>query len=464
MIEVWQTREREVLVEGPAGSGKTRVDLELDLWLASTYPRMRILWTRATLTSLRQSILVTFEEHVLGGQRHPCQHGKASRDHRMSYRFPNGSEIVLGGLDDPAKTYSMEYSKFAVFEAIQASLDSYERLLRLLRWPHGPFRQARLETNPGHEANWINRRPERLKANGKPQLHRIRTLHRDNPMFWDYERDCLNQWGEEYVNESLAGMSGDRRQNMLDGVWTAGSGMVWPEYDRSLHLIEKKFVPSSVGVYVAAMDFGFNAPGCLQVWGTDGTGRWYRVAEVYRTGWNINQWADTAAELWAEYRFRVGVADCAEPGSIDILNKRIGRLGGNFAETCFIAANKSRGKQHGLNQVRAALDPAQEGGPRLFLVKGALRGRDEKLASEGRPTCTEEEIPGYQFQEPDPEKPLRETPDPKYPNEGCDAMEYFWTWVFGREFKPEPDHARARGKMARMMGIEDGLNGRKRRR
>ena len=451
MREAWTTREREVLVEGPAGSGKTFIDCLLDHTLAMSHPRSRFIWSRATLVSLRQSILVTFEEHVLRGQRHPCMHGRASRQTRTSYRYPNGSEILLLGLNDPENTFSMEVTKFTVYEAVQTTLSAYEKLLRLLRWPHGPYRQGRLETNPREETHWINKRPDKIKSNGKPQIQRIKTTHRDNPFFWDYERDCLNEMGREYVDESLAGMSGARRANLLDGVWCAAQGQIWPEYDHTMHLIERAYVPE-LSTYIASMDFGFNAPGCVQVWGGDGSGKWYRVAEVYRTGANINQWADWVAELWSEYRFRVGIADCAEPGSIQVLNTRLGKMEGRESGAVFIPANKSKGKQHGLNQVRAAMDPLQTGGPRFFLVKDALRHKDERLAGEGKPYCTELEIPGYTFLEPDETKPIRETPDPAKPNEGCDAAEYFWTWIHGKYLDREGTNPIKPGSAADVLG------------
>ena len=87
---------REILIEGPAGTGKTRALCEWTNDLCTKYPGIRVLWARFTLTSMRQSVQVTFEEKVLPPKAKLLRKG-GSRKTRTSYDYPNGSEIVLGG-------------------------------------------------------------------------------------------------------------------------------------------------------------------------------------------------------------------------------------------------------------------------------------------------------------------------------------------------------------------------------
>src|SRR5690606_41999735 len=51
----------------------------------------------------------------------------------------------------------------------------------------------------------------------------------------------------------------------------------------------------------------------------------------------------------------------------------------------------------GIQAVQARLRVAEDGKPRLFFVRGALVERDPELEGARRPTCTVEEIPGYNW-------------------------------------------------------------------
>ena len=64
-LQLFYNREPEVLLSGPAGTGKSRALLEKVYLCAQKYPRMRALIVRKTRASLTESGLVTFEEKVL---------------------------------------------------------------------------------------------------------------------------------------------------------------------------------------------------------------------------------------------------------------------------------------------------------------------------------------------------------------------------------------------------------------
>src|SRR6185503_15522316 len=103
-------RDNELILEGPADTGKSRACLEKLHICMSKYPRSRALMVRKTRASLTDSAMVTYEERVLP-EASPIKHGP-DRSHRHSYKYSNGSEIVLGGLsntEDINKVMSMEY-------------------------------------------------------------------------------------------------------------------------------------------------------------------------------------------------------------------------------------------------------------------------------------------------------------------------------------------------------------------
>lgn len=104
-LELLDCQAPEVLIEGPAGTGKSRAAMEKLNYLCETVPGIRCLVCRGTRTSLTESVLVTYETKVLW-PGHPAISGDASRANRHSYDYPNGSTIVTGGLDKPERLYS----------------------------------------------------------------------------------------------------------------------------------------------------------------------------------------------------------------------------------------------------------------------------------------------------------------------------------------------------------------------
>ncbi len=105
--ELFYTHEREVLLAGPAGTGKTRAALEKMFLCMQKYSSMRCLLARKTRVSLTQSALVTLEEKVWPAG-HSISRG-ATRGRRTGYVLENGSELVLGGLDNADRVMSSEY-------------------------------------------------------------------------------------------------------------------------------------------------------------------------------------------------------------------------------------------------------------------------------------------------------------------------------------------------------------------
>ena len=56
----------EVLIEGPAGTGKTFAVQQLVFDLVRKYPNIRVLFTRESRSSMSETVLKTWEQNVLG--------------------------------------------------------------------------------------------------------------------------------------------------------------------------------------------------------------------------------------------------------------------------------------------------------------------------------------------------------------------------------------------------------------
>ena len=63
--QLFGCRDSEQLLEGPAGTGKSRGLCELSFMVATHFAGCRILFVRQTRESMTESILVTFEDHVV---------------------------------------------------------------------------------------------------------------------------------------------------------------------------------------------------------------------------------------------------------------------------------------------------------------------------------------------------------------------------------------------------------------
>lgn len=115
-LAVQGMQDEEILLVGAAGTGKTLAILKKLNDIAWKYPGARIGILRKVRADLAQTTLVTFERDVLGMNNPICR--GVLRENRLSYRYPNGSEIVIGGMDRPGKVLSGEYHVFYVAEEI----------------------------------------------------------------------------------------------------------------------------------------------------------------------------------------------------------------------------------------------------------------------------------------------------------------------------------------------------------
>ena len=211
----------ELLLEGPAGTGKTRALLEWVNYLCEKYAGIRVLMLRQTRESLTESVLVEWESEVLW-PGHPAIHGSSSRNTRQNYHYPNGSHVVVGGLDKPAKTFSTQYDVIVVFEAREITADTWEWLARANRNFKMPWQMRVADTNPAGEFHWLNTHfpqgfrkvPDRHK---RDKRLRMLSRHEDNPSYFDHKKGTWTKNGEAYVLGILAKLTGGSARQPVRG-------------------------------------------------------------------------------------------------------------------------------------------------------------------------------------------------------------------------------------------------------
>lgn len=388
--QILTDRSPELLLDGPAGTGKSRAALEKLLLVALKYDGMRGLIVRQTRESLTTSAMVTWREHVAVQALATGQmvYYGGSKVEPAQYRLANGSRIMLGGLDKPGKVMSTEYDLIYVQEATELSPVGWEALSSRLRNPVMPYRQLLADCNPDAETHWLN---QRCNAGA---VRRYQSRHVDNPVYFD-DQGRKTAAGAEYMAR-LDALTGVRRLRLRDGLWVSAEGVIYDEFMPAVHLSDRdpKRIPKDWPRFWS-IDFGFTNPFVWQCWARDPDGRLWLYREIYMT-------RRTVAEHCATIRGLLIRPDGTwiEPKPEKILADHDAEDRATFERELQVvttAAHKT--VKDGIDAVKARLAPAGDGKPRLFVLRGALVEVDTMLQQQMRPTRTAEEFPVYVWNE-----------------------------------------------------------------
>mgnify|MGYP001613258647 FL=1 len=283
--EVFTRRASELLLEGPSGTGKTRALLEKLSLCAKRYPGMRGLICRKIRAAITQSCQVEFERAVLVESDQVRWH-----DGDQEYRYPNGSVIVVAGLDDPQKIKSTQFDLVYVNEATELTLNDWEILTTRNRNGIMPYQQIIADCNPGDPTHWLNLRCR------DGQTERYCSKHEDNPRYFDQSTMTWTPVGMAYL-ATLDALTGARYQHLRLGVWAAAEGQYFSDWDPAKHVCEPFDLPAHWTRWVA-VDYGFADPWCV-LWAAradDARRTIYLYRELYLTGYRDEQQADLLRE------------------------------------------------------------------------------------------------------------------------------------------------------------------------
>lgn len=421
------SRVREMVLAGPAGTGKSATLCWKMLALLTKYPKCRGLFCRGTRSSLTQTGLKTLEEVLELAGLHEVADASTRRV-RQSYEFANGSELVVAGLDDAGKTLSSEYDAIYIQEGTEEGIElaTYETLLRSLR--NGrmvkdglPWHQIMMDCNPTTPTHWIYQR----HLDGTLKMYT--SLHRDNPRYWDEATNDYTPEGREYIEGTLASMSGARRDRFYLGLWKAAEGLVYDNYDPKVHDLVPGWVPPRDWKRVWGIDWGFVNPTALLMMAIDPDGRVFVYKEFYATHTRAEELARWAKEEVASGREPIPIAvlcdhdpECAESF------RHYGPAG--IAVTMADKGDKLGGIEATQERLDVVKPPYGDGKPRIYFAPDMLAVKpDPTLKAAGKPTGLMTELLGYQWDTRNANRIKDEPLDLN--NHSADALRYSIRWI-----------------------------------
>lgn len=409
---VLESRAPEILLSGPAGTGKSRACLQKLHLQALKYPKMRGLIVRKVANSLGSTALVTWREHVaaeaIASGTVRWYGGSAERP--PAYQYRNGSEIVVGGMDKATKIMSSEYDVAYVQEAIELTVNDWEAITTRLRNGKMPYQQLLADTNPDQPKHWLKVRCDE----GRTLL--LESRHEDNPVYVNPD-GTPTEAGAGYLGK-LDALTGVRHSRLRRGLWVAAEGQIYEQWDAVLHVVDRFPIPNSWTRWWS-VDFGYTNPFVLQCWAEDGDGRLWLYRELYRTRRLVEDHARDILAIvaptgkWTEPHPRSVICD-HDAEDRATLERHLG-MG-------TVPAQKT--VSDGIQAVQSRLKVAGDGKPRVFFFRDALVERDPELVEAMKPTCTIEEVPGYVWAvKPGNAGGLKEEPR-KEDDHGCDGWRY----------------------------------------
>jgi len=460
--EVFESRDEEVLVSGPAGTGKSRSCMEKALAVCLLTPGTRVLFLRKTLRSLGSTALVTWRNYVIKealATGTVVYYGGSSQE-AAQYRFKNGSTVTIGGLDNPTRVMSSEYDIIYIQEATEVTIEDIEYCkTRLRNWRIG-FQQLIMDCNPAGDKH-----PLKLRCNdGTCRL--IESRHEDNPRLFNVDGTLTSQ-GEKYIG-ILDKLTGVRYKRLRLGLWVSAEGVIYEEFDPAIHVLPWDYdddgnrlpLPSEWPRYWV-IDFGYVHPFCLKCYAIGDDGEIYMYREIYHTQRTVAEHAQTILSIvtaqeehkWYDHFERCERTEYktvwTEPKPTQIICDHDAEDRRTFERATGLGTVPAmKSVTTGIDLLKERLKVDKETGlARFYLMADSLVERDEALAQLLLPTNTAEEYPGYQWKKGadgrTKDEPVKED------DHGVDCDRYL---VMALDFK-----GKARASLISMDAMEDSL-------
>lgn len=352
--DLFYATEHEVILSGPAETGKTLAACWKAHTLACKYAGCNGAIVRKTQASVYGSVLQTFQRVIKGA---PVQPYGGERPEK--YIYPNGSTIWVGGMDNPDKILSSERDFVYVNQAEELLVDDWEKLATRTTGRGAVIRYPQLfgDCNPGGSRHWIRNRAQ------AGTLRLLLSRHQDNPTLFDPATGKITYQGERTLG-ILDGLTGVRRKRLLEGIWATAEGAVYDMFDPSVHVTERN--PKDFQRFALGMDEGYTNPAVILLVGIDADGRLHVCREYYRRGVLQSAVVAQAHEWYTQYRGEIAAVDQSAAGLIaDLQDVGVNAIG-------------TKGRVlDGITTVQDLLRIQGDGRPRLTVDPGCVETINE---------------------------------------------------------------------------------------
>jgi phage terminase large subunit len=419
--ELWHCREPEVVLSGPYETGKSLSALSKIHALCVKYPGCRVLLVRKLYSALVATALQTYYNKILpyppSSSLCPVKVFGGGRPDTITY--PNGSVIVVAGLDNADKVLSGEYDFIYANQAEELSLHDWEQLLSRAtgRAGNAPYSQVIGDANPGPPNHWILSRPS---------ITRLDARHEDNPALFDHETGEWTAQGKRTL-AILSTMTGLRYKRGFLGLWAGSEGQIYESYDEEIHVIDPFPIPDSWPRY-RVIDFGYTNPFVCLWAALSPAGVLYVYREIYMTGRIVDEHVNgkdgdgiLALSRGETYLATICDHDAEDRATLEKYGIKT------------VKADKAI--RPGIEAVQLRLRPDVDGRARLLFMRNSLVERDEQLSLRYRPTRTVEEFGGYAWPSLDGRARVQSRRDElplKADDHGLDCLRYLVMYVDGK--------------------------------
>lgn len=421
-----QTQDFEVIIQGPAETGKTFAALwRVDTFLRQ-YPNSVGIVVRKTRSSLFSTVLRTYAKiiRLRGSDVQPYGGQKPEW-----YDYPNGSRLYVDGLDKAEKLLSGEFDFIYGPQCEEFSLGDWETLTTRAtgRAGNAPYSMIIGDCNPATQHHWILQRKN---------VTLLPSYHTDNPRLYDV-LGRLTEAGKRTL-AILGNLTGVRFFRLFKGLWVSAEGAIYNDYNPDVHLIDW-FEPPRSWTRIVGIDFGYRNPFVAQWWCITPDDVLIMYREIYMTSVLVDDHAKHIQRLEKWYFFDANDEPIRDPQGRLLHNPDrepiYAYIADHDAEDRATLAKNGidtipafKAVKLGIEAVQLRMRTRNDGIPRVRFMRDALVELDQTLADDHKPTCTIEEIEGYVWAKSVDGKPGKEEPVKK-DDHGMDDLRYIVAFV-----------------------------------
>ena len=259
---VYNENNAKIVMSGPTRTGKTLLGLDIILRLMFEVPGFQALALRTDAVDLRETVRKSIKELCKYDLDHPNSPFivKGGLDDFHKLVLPNGSALVLGGLNRPGRVLGTAYDAIFVSQVEMTDNDQFRKLMTRISSPAGNWRDESGNTKylfiADANADRLDHYLIEEKENGT--IHWFEFQFEDNPKFFR-GGNRTSQWREVDELEQNLIHSRVHYDRYFLGKWGNPEGAVFIINEKNI--IQHKDVPplNECKLY-RAQDYGSDHP------------------------------------------------------------------------------------------------------------------------------------------------------------------------------------------------------------